>query len=76
MELLWRVELENGNIYTGSALLQNGENHIACKLPDGVLKSATAAMLLSCEPDERIFVNGFQSWTYSPEYAPGPGTDR
>ena len=70
MELLWRVELENGNIYTGSALLQDGENHIACELPDGVLKSATAAMLLSCEPDERIFVNGFQSWTYSPEYAP------
>ena len=70
MELLWRVELENGNIYTGSTLLQNGENHIACELPDGVLKSATAAMLLSCELDERIFVNGFQSWTYSPEYAP------
>ena len=67
MELLWRVELENGGTVTGSALMQPGENRIVCDLPDDTLKSVTGAMLWDTEPDERIFINGFQSWTYSPE---------
>lgn len=70
MELLWRIELENGSVFSGSTLLQNGENHIVCEVPDSVLKSVTAMTLRHAEPDERVFVNGFQSWTYSPEYAP------
>ena len=67
MELLWRVELENGGTVTGSTLMQPGENRIVCDLPDDTLKSVTGAMLWDMEPDERIFINGFQSWTYSPE---------
>ena len=67
MELLWRVELENGGTVTGSTLMQPGENRIVCELPDDTLKSVTGAMLWDTEPDERIFINGFQSWTYSPE---------
>ena len=67
MELLWRVELENGGTVTGSTLMQPGENRIVCDLPDDTLKSVTGAMLWDTEPDERIFINGFQSWTYSPE---------
>ena len=67
MELLWRVELENGATVTGSTLMQPGENRIVCELPDDTLKSVTGAMLWDTEPGERIFINGFQSWTYSPE---------
>lgn len=67
MELLWRVELENGATVTGSTLMQPGENRIVCDLPDDTLKSVTGAMLWDTEPGERIFINGFQSWTYSPE---------
>ena len=40
MELLWRVELENGATVTGSTLMQPGENRIVCELPDDTLKSA------------------------------------
>lgn len=67
MELLWRVELENGGIFTGSTLLQPGENHIVCDLPDDKLKSVAGAMLWEIEPEERVFINGYQSWTHSPE---------
>ena len=45
MELLWRVELENGATVTGSTLMQPGENRIVCELPDDTLKSVTGAML-------------------------------
>ncbi len=67
MELLWRVELDDGSTFTGTGLLQPGANRIACELPQGVLKKVTAKMLLPCETDEKIFINGYQSWTYSPE---------
>ena len=57
MELLWRVELENGATVTGSTLMQPGENRIVCDLPDDTLKSVTGAMLWDTEPGERIFIN-------------------
>ena len=56
MELLWRVELENGGTVTGSTLMQPGENRVVCDLPDDTLKSVTGAMLWETEPDERIFI--------------------
>ena len=49
MELLWRVELENGATVTGSTLMQPGENRIVCELPDDTLKSVTGAMLWDTE---------------------------
>ena len=68
MELLWRAELEDGSVFLGNFLLNKGENHVACDLPEGILKSVTAMMLLPSEQDEHIFMNGYQSWTYCPEY--------
>ena len=53
MELLWRVELENGATVTGSTLMQPGENRIVCELPDDTLKSVTGAMLWDTEPGEK-----------------------
>ena len=41
MELLWRVELENGATVTGSTLMQPGENRIVCELGPGMNPNVT-----------------------------------
>ena len=41
MELLWRVELENGATVTGSTLMQPGENRIVCELGLGMNPNVT-----------------------------------
>ena len=64
--LQYRIELESGEVYTGAAEL-SGELRLALPL-HGTLKSVTAAMPLSIAPEEKIFMNGFQTWTYCPEY--------
>ena len=37
-------------------------------LPAGHILSAEASLSLTCSEDDRIFMNGFQSWSYCPEY--------
>ena len=50
----------------GSAEL-NGALHLSLDLPEGVILSAEARVSLYCSDWERIFMNGFQSWTHSTE---------
>ena len=50
----------------GSAEL-DGALRLILDLPEGVILSAEARLSLYCSEWERIFMNGFQSWTYSPE---------
>ena len=50
----------------GSAEL-GGALRLVLDLPQGVLLSAEARCSLYCSDWERIFMNGFQSWSYSPE---------
>lgn len=65
-DLQYRIELSGGELRTGSAAAK-GEVRIVLPL-HGVLRSVTASMPLSLSPDEKIFMNGFQTWTYCPEY--------
>ena len=37
-------------------------------LPEGQIASVTASLPLAIDDDEKIFMNGFQTWTYCPEY--------
>ena len=37
-------------------------------LPEGKIASVTASLPLAIDDDEKIFMNGFQTWTYCPEY--------
>jgi len=67
-DLNWRVELEDGRVFTGMERVEQGPARIRCLLPEGKLRSVTGEMALPAEEDERVFVNGFQSWSYSPEY--------
>ena len=47
--------------------------HLRIDLPEGKILLAKAEISLSCSQEDRIFMNGFQSWSYCPEYRP---TDR
>ena len=52
----------------GSVSLQRGVNHIAPELPAGRIERVTASLSRRTAPGEKVFMNGFQSWTYCPEY--------
>ena len=69
-ELNWRIELESGETFAGSVPAE-GAAIAQCLLPEGKLRSVTAELALDIRKDDRIFVNGFQSWSWSPEYAVG-----
>ena len=69
----WRVEaaLAGGPIAAqGTAKDLSGPVRIACDVPEAVLRRVTAEMDLAVEPDERIFMNGYQTWTCCPELGP------
>ena len=47
---------------------KSGPLHIVCDLPEGRLKHAAATLPLAAAADEKIFMNGYQTWTHCPEY--------
>lgn len=57
-------------IAEGSVPFEPGVTTVALELPKGVITSVTAAVTMPLREGERIFMNGFQTWTYSPEYTP------
>lgn len=48
--------------------IDTGELHIKTDVPKGHITSATATIPLKMQKDERLFMNGYQTWTYCPEY--------
>ena len=52
---------------TGRRVLEPGVNRIVERLPQGILRRVTAVMYLETDAEEKIFMNGFQTWTYCPE---------
>ena len=67
-ELHYFVELQSGEHVTGSVETQ-GEVHVVLPM-SGKLRSAKAVMNVDISAEEKIFMNGFQTWTYCPEYTP------
>ena len=70
--LRWIVIADTGHgkkEYSGTYQLKQGENHISVDLPECTILEAHAAMILKCAKDEKIFMNGYQTWTYCPEYS-------
>jgi alpha-galactosidase len=71
MTLEWNIVLADGTTRQGSASVPvTGPVHLVCDLPEGILASVTATLDLSMAPDEKIFLNGYQTWTHCPEYGP------
>ena len=46
---------------------RDGALHLAADLPAGTLKSVRAELPWKMDAEERLFINGYQTWTYSPE---------
>ncbi len=68
MRLSYQIQFEEKLPTVSGVLdLQEGRNTVAVRLPKGTLRKVTALMHLETVPYERIFMNGFQAWTYCPE---------
>ena len=66
--LHWYAET-SGGVRQGDAPVHPGCGavHLSADLPAGTLKAVRAEMPWTMEADERLFMNGYQTWTYSPE---------
>ena len=66
--LHWYAET-SGGVRQGDAPVHPGCGavHLSADLPAGTLKAVRAELPWSMEADERLFMNGYQTWTYSPE---------
>ena len=52
----------------GSAELDDCALHVVENLPEGVIESVTGTIYVPLGEHERVFMNGFQTWTYCKEY--------
>lgn len=73
MILNWHINGKDENnrqyeIY-GAETDLNGPVHIRAVLPKGTLSTAVAEIRLPVDKSEKIFMNGYQTWTYCPEYS-------
>lgn len=67
MNLNWKLTTDNGS-FEGTHVLHEGENHIIVNLPACRIESASAAASVKLSSAEKIYMNGYQTWTASPEY--------
>ena len=68
MLVTYEIKLWGREPLRGEADWAGGRLLIAPELPEGVVESVTAKVRVPLNEDEKIFMNGFQTWTYSPEY--------
>ena len=68
MKAEWKIVTSEGSD-SGVIELQKGENHIHSDVK-GILSSCTMELSLKCSSSEKIFMNGYQTWTTCPEYTP------
>ena len=66
-ELRWRVAA-GGQTFSGAADAPDGVVRIRCEAPAGTIQKITAVFPWKMGEDERLFMNGYQTWTYCPEY--------
>ena len=70
-EFEYRVEIETADgltTLTGKKPVGDGAFRLSLDLPEGKLKSAYGSLKMPMKKNERVFMNGFQTWTYCPEY--------
>lgn len=69
-ELKWKIETDQ-KTYRGKENDPQGAVYIRPQMSEGVIRKVTAALPLKMEDNERLFMNGYQTWTYCPEYKKG-----
>ena len=67
-ELKYEIRPEGREPIRGQMALQPGENRLILPLPEGRLESVRASLRVELGESEKIFMNGYQTWTYSPEH--------
>lgn len=73
MKIDWQATVETPRgkrTIRGSEAVPEGGGavRIVSELPEGRIVSVSAVTVLAVGWDERIFMNGYQTWTYCPEY--------
>ena len=68
MRLDYEIRLAGGETLRGSRELKPGENIVSLSLPEGELESVSGVVELPLAEGEKIFMNGYQTWTFCPEY--------
>lgn len=64
----YRVELEKGLPMEGEQLLLLGENHVIIDTESDLIVSAEVVLPVEWADTDRVFFNGYQTWTGCPEY--------
>ena len=67
-ELKYEIRPEGREPIRGQMRLRPGENRLILPLPEGRLESVRASLRVELGESEKIFMNGYQTWTYSPEH--------
>lgn len=68
MRLDYEIRLTGGQTLRGSRELEPGENIVSLSLPEGRLEKVSGVVELPIAGEEKIFMNGYQTWTFCPEY--------
>lgn len=67
MKLNWKLTTDNGT-FEGTHELVPGENHIVVTVPACRIEEAQTRGTVRLSDNEKIYMNGYQTWTASPEY--------
>ncbi len=65
--LSWNVTVD-GRSVSGTEAFVPGIYRVRCDAPAGTVQSVTASLPWKMGEEERLFMNGYQTWTYCPEY--------
>jgi hypothetical protein len=68
MKFKWKVIVKDVSPLHGEQEWNTGPLHIAADLPAGIIQEVQAEIYHKSSEDEKIFMNGYQTWTVSPEY--------
>ncbi len=66
-ELSWVVQVTGCAPVTGAVQAPLGVVRIHCDAPAGILETVEARLSWPMGEDERVFMNGYQTWTHCPE---------
>lgn len=68
MRLRYEIRMIGREPIRGERELAEGENRLILPLDEGELEAVTARIPVALGETEKIFMNGYQTWTYSPEH--------
>lgn len=68
MKLNWRLQAVPSVSLNGQQEWNCGPLHLTAELPSCSLQNVTADLYLKIQDDTKIYMNGYQTWTVSPEY--------